>query len=185
MGVFRTAYLPEYVSESDDTWQICVARRATHARSSSARLGAVVSGESVDEGTLTGPYWPRCPIMGAFRATYLPEYMSESDDTWQTCVARCATHGRSSSARLGAVLFGESVDKGTLSDPYWPRYHIMRAFRATYLFEYVSESGETLQTGFARWATHARSSSARLGASFLVKVSMKVRERARIGPVTL
>ncbi|KAH3805895.1 hypothetical protein DPMN_134205 [Dreissena polymorpha] len=80
MGVFRTAYLPEYVSESDDNWQICVARRATHARSSSARLGAVVSGESVDEGTLTGPYWPRCPIMGAFRATYLPEYMSESDD---------------------------------------------------------------------------------------------------------
>ncbi|KAH3695546.1 hypothetical protein DPMN_083007 [Dreissena polymorpha] len=40
-------------------------RWATHPPSSSARLGAVVSGESVADGTLTDLYWPRYPIMGA------------------------------------------------------------------------------------------------------------------------
>ncbi|KAH3789176.1 hypothetical protein DPMN_167348 [Dreissena polymorpha] len=36
-----------------------------HPPSSSARLVAVVSGESVAEDTLTDPYWPRYPIIGA------------------------------------------------------------------------------------------------------------------------
>ncbi|KAH3867245.1 hypothetical protein DPMN_030371 [Dreissena polymorpha] len=38
---------------------------ATHAKSAMWRLSATASGESVAEGTLTGPYWPRYPIIGA------------------------------------------------------------------------------------------------------------------------
>ncbi|KAH3701777.1 hypothetical protein DPMN_076773 [Dreissena polymorpha] len=79
MNVFRTTYLPEYVPEIDETWQTCMTRWATHAASSRARLGAVVSGYSDAEFTLSGPYWPRYPTTGVFRTTYLPE---------QTCVAR-------------------------------------------------------------------------------------------------
>ncbi|KAH3798360.1 hypothetical protein DPMN_151959 [Dreissena polymorpha] len=68
--------------------QICVHRWAKHAPSSSARLGAAVAGESVDEGTLTGP-----------------------DETWQTCVPQWTTHASSLSARLGVAVSGESVDE--------------------------------------------------------------------------
>ncbi|KAH3790739.1 hypothetical protein DPMN_168946 [Dreissena polymorpha] len=63
-------------------------------------FGAVVSGESVAKGTLTDPE---------------PEYASESDETWQICVARWATYPQSSSARLGAVISGESVAECTLT----------------------------------------------------------------------
>ncbi|KAH3830948.1 hypothetical protein DPMN_104205 [Dreissena polymorpha] len=58
-------YLSEKVCHSDETWQTCVARWVTHAQSSKWRLSAIASGESVDESTLTGPYWPRYPIIGA------------------------------------------------------------------------------------------------------------------------
>ncbi|KAH3695118.1 hypothetical protein DPMN_082574 [Dreissena polymorpha] len=87
-----------------------MARWATHPPSSSARLGAVVSGESIAEGTLTGP------------RTYLPEYVSESDETWQTCVARWATHPPSTSARLVAVVSGESVAEVTLTVMLWTKF---------------------------------------------------------------
>ncbi|KAH3692751.1 hypothetical protein DPMN_194503 [Dreissena polymorpha] len=84
-------------SPGSDGLSTCVARWATHPLNSIARLGAVVSGESVAEGTLTDP-----------------------DETWQTCVALCAKHPPSSSARLSAVVCGESVAEGTLTDPYLP-----------------------------------------------------------------
>ncbi|KAH3891541.1 hypothetical protein DPMN_015645 [Dreissena polymorpha] len=120
MGVFRTTYLPEYVPEINETWQTCVARWATHLPSSRARLGTVVSGKSDAEYTLTGPYWPRYPIMVIFRTTYITEYVPKIDETWQTCVARLAMHAPSLRARLGAVVSGESDAEYTLTGPYWP-----------------------------------------------------------------
>ncbi|KAH3844555.1 hypothetical protein DPMN_086814 [Dreissena polymorpha] len=108
-------YQTEYESESDETWQTCVTRWATHAPSSSARLGAVVSGESVADGTLTVTYLLRYPIIGACMRNYQTEYVSESDETWQTSVARWVTHAPSSSA----VVSGERVAEGTLTGPYW------------------------------------------------------------------
>ncbi|KAH3706272.1 hypothetical protein DPMN_065657 [Dreissena polymorpha] len=154
-------YQTEYESQSDETWQTCVARWATHAPSSSARLGAVGSAESVADGTLTGPYWLRYPIIGACKRNYQTEYVSESDETWKTSVGRWVTHAPSSSARLGAVVSGERVAEGTITGPYWLRFPIIGACMRTYQTEYVSESDETWQTCAARWATHAQSSSAR------------------------
>ncbi|KAH3847030.1 hypothetical protein DPMN_089342 [Dreissena polymorpha] len=75
-----------------------VARWAPHPASSSARLGAVVSGDSVAEGTLTGP---------------LKSHLSP-----RSCVVRWATHPPSSIARPGAVVSGESVAECTLTGPY-------------------------------------------------------------------
>ncbi|KAH3783780.1 hypothetical protein DPMN_161730 [Dreissena polymorpha] len=125
-------------------------RWATHPPSSSARLGAVVSGESVAEGTLTDPYWPRYPIMGSDKTWQTcetpferpsrcctltdpePEYVSESDETLQTCVARWAPHPPSSSARFGAVVSGESVAEGTLTGPALKLGRLVWPVRAPY-----------------------------------------------------
>ncbi|KAH3798357.1 hypothetical protein DPMN_151956 [Dreissena polymorpha] len=146
-------YQTKYVSESDETWQICLPQWAKHAPSSSARLDAAVAGEIVDAGTLTG--------------TYQTEYVSESDETWQTYLYKWATLAPSSSARLGAAVSGESVDECTLTGPYRLRYPIIGALCRTYQPMYVSESDETWQTYVPQWATHAPSSSARRGTAAL------------------
>ncbi|KAH3783383.1 hypothetical protein DPMN_161320 [Dreissena polymorpha] len=124
-SLYRT-YQTEYVSESDETRQTCLPQWAKHAPSSSARLGAAVSGESVAEGSLTDPYWLRYHIIGALCRTYHTEYASKSDETWQTnasksdetwqtYVSQWAMYALSSSARLGAAVTGESVDESTLT----------------------------------------------------------------------
>ncbi|KAH3798370.1 hypothetical protein DPMN_151969 [Dreissena polymorpha] len=105
------------VSESNETKHRYVSQWATHAPSSSDRLGAAVSGESVNESTLTGPYLLRFHMIGASCSTYHTDYVSESDETWQTCVPKWTTHAPGSSVCLGAAVSGESVDEGTLKGP--------------------------------------------------------------------
>ncbi|KAH3802409.1 hypothetical protein DPMN_156085 [Dreissena polymorpha] len=110
------------------------------------RLSAIASGESVAEGTLIGPYWPRYPNIGAYDRDYLSEYVTQSDETWHTCSPRWVTHAESAIWRLSAIAFGESVAEGTLTGPYWPRYPIIGAYDRDYLSEYVTQSDETWQT---------------------------------------
>ncbi|KAH3845700.1 hypothetical protein DPMN_087983 [Dreissena polymorpha] len=49
------------MTQSDDTWQTCSARWATHAKSAMWRLSAIASGLCVAEGTLTGSYLAPLP----------------------------------------------------------------------------------------------------------------------------
>ncbi|KAH3883907.1 hypothetical protein DPMN_007875 [Dreissena polymorpha] len=81
----------------------CSARWVTHAKSPIWRLSAIASGESVAEGTLTGPsLWSRLSL--------------------GTCSARWVTHAKSPIWRLSAIASGESVAEGTLTGPsLWSR----------------------------------------------------------------
>ncbi|KAH3802555.1 hypothetical protein DPMN_156233 [Dreissena polymorpha] len=164
IGAYDRDYLSEYVTQSDETWQTCSPRWVTHAESAIWRLSAIASGESVAEGTLTGPYWPRYPIIGAYDRDYLSEYVTQSDETWQTCLPRWVTHAESAIWRLSAIATGESVAEGTLTGPYWPRYPIIGAYDRDYISEYVTQSDETWQTCSPRWVTHAESAIWRLSA---------------------
>ncbi|KAH3802554.1 hypothetical protein DPMN_156232 [Dreissena polymorpha] len=164
IGAYDRDYLSEYVTQSDETWQTCLPRWVTHAESAIWRLSAIASGESVAEGTVTGPYWPRYPIIGAYDRDYLSEYVTQSDETWQTCSPQWVTHAESAIWRLSAIASGESVAEGTLTGPYWPRYPIIGASDRDYLSEYVTQSDETWQTCSPRWVTHAESAIWRLSA---------------------
>ncbi|KAH3689447.1 hypothetical protein DPMN_194448 [Dreissena polymorpha] len=81
------------------------------------RLSATASGESVAEGTLTGPYGPVTHNRSLKFADYLSEYVTQSDESWQTCLARWATHAKSAMWRPQCTASGESVAEGTLN---WP-----------------------------------------------------------------
>ncbi|KAH3883104.1 hypothetical protein DPMN_007054 [Dreissena polymorpha] len=92
------------------------------------RLSATASGESVAEGTLTGPYWPRYPIIGSLNARLSLGVGCHSDETWQDIVWPDGSRMRKVQYGFSvAIASGESVDEGTLTGPYWPRYPIIGA----------------------------------------------------------
>ncbi|KAH3845639.1 hypothetical protein DPMN_087921 [Dreissena polymorpha] len=150
------------VTQSDETWQTCLARWATHAKSAMRRLSVTASGESVAEGDperrnladLFGPMghacqkcnaaatklgrlvWPDGPRMPKVQCgvsvSPLPVKVSpkvtQSDETWQTCLARWATHAKSAMRRLSVTASGESVAEGdperrNLADLFGPMGH--------------------------------------------------------------
>ncbi|KAH3730947.1 hypothetical protein DPMN_056948 [Dreissena polymorpha] len=80
------------------------------------------SGESVAEGTLTVPYWPRYP-----HSRSLKSRLSLGVCVWiATKLGRLlgpmGHDAKSPILRLSAIASGESVAEGTLTGPYWPRY---------------------------------------------------------------
>ncbi|KAH3689215.1 hypothetical protein DPMN_193683 [Dreissena polymorpha] len=93
------------------------------------RLSATASGESVAEGTLTGPYWPRTHNRSLKSRLSLgvgdPERRNLAD-----LFGRWATHAKSAMWRLSATASGESVAEGTLTGPYWPRYPHNRSLKS-------------------------------------------------------
>ncbi|KAH3877968.1 hypothetical protein DPMN_001847 [Dreissena polymorpha] len=129
------------VTQSDETWQTCLARWATHAKSAMWRLSVTASGESVAEGDperrnladLFGPMGHACQKCNAgVSVSPLPVKVSpkvtQSDETWQTCLARWATHAKSAMWRLSVTASGESVAEGdperrNLADLFGPMGH--------------------------------------------------------------
>ncbi|KAH3845694.1 hypothetical protein DPMN_087977 [Dreissena polymorpha] len=112
------------VTQSDETWQTCLARWATHAKSAMWRLSATASGESVAEGDperrnladLFGPMGHACQKCNV--ASQCHRFRSlKSRLSLGTCLARWATHAKSAMWRLSATASGESVAEGTLTGP--------------------------------------------------------------------
>ncbi|KAH3802411.1 hypothetical protein DPMN_156087 [Dreissena polymorpha] len=106
------------VTQSDETWQTCSPRWVTYAESAIWRLSAIASGESVAEGTLTGQYWPRYPIIGAYEVAIISRSsVTQSDETWQTCSPQIGS-------RMPKVQYGVSVPslpvKVSPKVRYWP-----------------------------------------------------------------
>ncbi|KAH3820421.1 hypothetical protein DPMN_122167 [Dreissena polymorpha] len=91
------------------------------------RLSATASGESVAEGTLTGPYLAPLPHNRSLKSRLSlgvgdPERRNLAD-LFGPMGHAC----QSAMWRLSATASGESVAEGTLTGPYWPRYPIIGA----------------------------------------------------------
>ncbi|KAH3877980.1 hypothetical protein DPMN_001859 [Dreissena polymorpha] len=139
---------PKVTQSDDETWQTCLARWATHAKSAMWRLSATASGESVAEGDperrnladLFGPMGHAC----------------------QKCNVASQCHR----FRCESVAEGDP-ERRNLADLFGPMGHACQKCNvASQCHRFRSlKSRLSLGTCLARWATHAKSAMWRLSAT--------------------